>query len=73
VDVGAILPVEAQERVDHLLRLLRRRGIVEVDERLAVESLRQRGKIRADPRRIETAAGLSLHRFAGSHHFTSAS
>ena len=37
MDVGVVVAVVARDRVDHRLRLLRRRRVVEIDERLAVD------------------------------------
>ena len=41
MDVGVLFDVVVHERIEHRLRLLRRRGVVEIDERLAVDALPQ--------------------------------
>ncbi len=51
--VGVIVFVIVPKRLDHRPRLLRRRGIVEIDERLAVHLLMQDRKIGADAFDIE--------------------
>ena len=53
VNVGIVVRIEIRDGVDHALRLLRRRGIVEPHERLAVDLLIQDRKILADGRHVE--------------------
>ena len=48
VHVGVVLRIEVVEGVDHGHRLLRRRGVVQVDERVAVHLLVQYGELVAD-------------------------
>ena len=36
MDIGVVFGVEPRQTIDHRLRLLRRRGVVEIDERPAV-------------------------------------
>ncbi len=48
VHVGVLLGIGLVEAVEHGLRLLRRGGVVEIDQRLAVDLHRQRGEVRAD-------------------------
>ena len=43
--------------IDYHLRHLRRRGVVEIDERLAVNGLAQHGKILANALDVKTCAG----------------
>ena len=61
VDVGVVLRVEARDRVDDRLRLLRGRRVVEIDERLAVHLLLQDREVaRArSPRRTAVARPTS--------------
>src|SRR5262249_40532050 len=49
--IGVVQPVE------HRLRLLRRGGVVEVDERLAIDLHRKDGKVRADALDVIGAVG----------------
>ncbi len=53
--VGILGGVGVFEPVEHGARLLRRGGIVEIDQRLAVNLERQRRKILADPVHIVAA------------------
>jgi hypothetical protein len=55
VDVGVRGLVELALRVEHLPRLLRAHGGVEVGERLAVEALLEDREVRAEPARVELA------------------
>ena len=48
MNVGVLLAVVPREPIDHRLRLLRRRRVVQVDERLAVDATAQNRKVRAD-------------------------
>jgi hypothetical protein len=48
MDVGTVFGVEPDESIDYRLRLLARGGVVEVDERLAVDVLVQGRKIATD-------------------------
>ena len=64
--VGVLLDVELRQSIDHDLRLLRRRRVVEIDERLAVNVLAQEGKVPADRRRRPTPPFGSLA-LRGSH------
>src|SRR5258708_5126080 len=45
MDVGVVVLVVAHNRVDHCLRLLGGRSVVEIDERLAVRHLVEDGEI----------------------------
>ena len=54
--------VELANGVDHALRLLRRGGVVEPDQRLAVNLLTQDGKIAANRRNIEWPGRAPAHR-----------
>ena len=56
VDVRTILFVKADDGVDDGPRLLRRRGVVQVDEWLAVHELVQRGKVFTELGSIETSS-----------------
>ena len=53
MDVGVVLGVAAHHRVDDGLRLLRRGGVVEIDERLAVDLLVQDGEVLPDSLDVE--------------------
>jgi hypothetical protein len=53
MNVGILLGVETRQAIDDHLRLLRGRGAVEIDERPAVNGLRQDRKILADRRHVE--------------------
>ena len=53
MDVGIIAAVKLRRRVNHRLRLVRGGGVVEPDERLAVDELVQRGKIAAHALDVE--------------------
>src|SRR5262249_31925751 len=55
MDVGVLFGVKASDTIDHRIRLLSRRGVVEIDERFASNALPQDRKIVADH-------GLSLVR-----------
>ena len=55
VDVGVVVGVEVGDRVDHRLRLLRGRGVVEPGERLAVNLLVQDREVAADGGDVEEA------------------
>jgi hypothetical protein len=46
VDVAVLVLVELHQAVDHRLRLLRRGGVVEPDQRLAIDALGRMGKSR---------------------------
>ena len=48
VDVGVFVRVGVLDGVEHGLRLLRRRAVVEIDERLAVDFTRQDREVAAD-------------------------
>ncbi len=56
VDVGVVVLVVVHERVDHLARLLRGRGVVEVHERLAVHLPVEDGEVFADGRLCRTSS-----------------
>ena len=43
--VRVFTPVVRREPIDHRIRFLRRRGIVEIGERLAVDAGAQEGKV----------------------------
>src|SRR5207249_2618158 len=53
VDVRVVLLEHRAHRIDHLTRLLTRRGIVEVHDRLPVDGARQYGEICTDLRDVE--------------------
>ena len=53
VDVGVFLGVAPDHRVDHGLRLLRRRRVVEINERLAMDLLGEDREVLADPPNVE--------------------
>ena len=55
MDVGVLVRVEVREAVDHRLRLLRRGGVVEPDQRPAVDALVRGSGSRAGPRARRTA------------------
>ena len=57
VHVGVLLGIGLVEAVEHGLRLLRRGGVVEIDQRLAVDLHRQRGEVRADAVDVEGTVG----------------
>jgi hypothetical protein len=59
MDVGVLLDVVLRHAVDHDLRLLRRRGIVEIDERLAVNLPPQEWEVLTNRRRVEQQRSLS--------------
>ena len=58
MDVGVLLGVVAGQAIDHGLRLLRRRGVVEVHERLAVDPLPQDREVLTDRRHIQRGCAL---------------
>src|SRR5262249_41080623 len=66
VDVGVRLPEVARDGVQHRLRLLRRRCVVEVDERFAVDLPRKDREIGAGRRHTQTGAELRRHPFAST-------
>ena len=53
VDVRVVAGVERRDRVDHLLRLLGRGGVVEPSQRLAVDSLAEDRKVVANRADVE--------------------
>ena len=57
MDVGVAADVVVHQRVEHGLRLLRRGGVVEIDQRLAVHLLVQDREIRAEARDVEPGHG----------------
>ncbi len=65
MDVRVLVPVERREPIDHRLRLLRRRGVVEPDERTAVDPFGQDRKIATIPERVERRAGRRTSRHIG--------
>ena len=48
MDIGAIQPISAIDGVQHALRLLRGGGVVQIDQRLAIDLLLQAGELGAD-------------------------
>ncbi len=64
VDVGVLVLVEMREAVDHRLRLLRRRGVVEPDQRLAVDLLLQDREVAPD--RIASKGARAIAELARS-------
>src|SRR5205807_559745 len=73
MNVGAVLGVEADDGVDDGARLLRRRGVVEVDERLAPDPLLQDREVLPDARDIERVCFRHPHltRWSGDGHSAS--
>ncbi len=57
VDVGAIHFVELDDGVDDGARLLRGGGVIEINERLAVDGLLEDGEILADLLNVESGRG----------------
>ena len=55
MNVGILARVEIGDAVDHRLRLLRRRGVVEPDQRLAVDIFMQDREVAAEDMRVELA------------------
>ena len=55
VDVGVLALVEERNAVDHGLRLLRRRGVIEPHERASIDALLEDGEVAADDVRVEGA------------------
>ena len=53
VDVGVVVLVVVHERLDHLARLLGRRGVVEVHQRLAMHLALQDREVAADRGNVE--------------------
>ena len=68
VHVGVVVEVVAGDRVDHGARLLRRRGVVEIHERLAVDFLVEDGKVLPHPLDVHGA----LRHLADSAQWTDA-
>ena len=62
VDVRVLVLVEMREPVDHGLRLLRRRRVVEPDQGAAVDLLIENGKIASEDLRDESAAARDRRR-----------
>jgi hypothetical protein len=65
MDVGVGRLVELAQRVEHLPRLLRGHGGVEVGERLSVEALLEDREVRAEGVRVEL--GLAYDRRLDLH------
>ena len=65
VDVGIVMGVEVGQGVDDGLRLLRRRGVVEPGERLAVDVVIEDREVAADGGNVEQAAGEGRGRSGG--------
>ncbi len=57
MDVGIFVGVEVAEAVDDALWFLRRRGVVEPDEGLAVDALLEDGEVAADGGGVERFGG----------------
>ena len=57
MDVGVIAAVTLADGVDHRLGFLHRGGVVQIDQRLAVDPLAQNGKIGADAGKIQLRRG----------------
>jgi len=53
MDVRVFFGVVPNHSIDDRLRLLRRRGVVEIDERLAANALPQERKVLTDRRGVE--------------------
>jgi len=53
MDVGVLVLIEILEPIDHALRLLRSRCVVQPDQRAAVDFLAQDGKVASDGLDIE--------------------
>jgi hypothetical protein len=64
VHVAGVPRVHAAHLVEHGERLLRGRGAVEVDERVAIHALRERGELAAHPRQVERERAGHGHRHA---------
>ena len=59
--IGVVVLVVVPERIDHRPRLLRRRGVIEIDQRLAVHLLVEDREVLADRIPIEGAARDFVH------------
>src|SRR5207248_5648536 len=57
MDVRVVLLEYTRHRLDDLTRLLARRGVVQIDERLAAHRLGEHREIGADPRDVEPRLG----------------
>jgi hypothetical protein len=66
VDVGVVVLVVVVDGLDHCARTLARRGVVEIDERLAVDLLIQDREVAPDARDVEVRSARA--RNAGSAH-----
>ena len=55
MDVGVFVRIGMLDGVEHRLRLLRRRAVVEIDQRLAVDFARQDREVAAD--RLDVVGG----------------
>ncbi len=62
MDIGMFVFKVLHPALDHHLGDLRRRGIVEIDERVAVHGLAEHRKILADTRDVPNLDGLGLDR-----------
>src|SRR5215212_8372334 len=60
VDVGIFALIGLAHSIDHLARLLRGSRVVEIGQRLAMNSPGEDGKIRPDPGEIQPALGCSV-------------
>src|ERR1035437_1466231 len=63
MDVGVLVGVEADEAVDHLLGLVRRRGVVQPDERVPVDPFGQNREVA--PEHVSVQGGTAAPRYAG--------
>jgi hypothetical protein len=57
MDVGVIAAVTLADGVDHRFRFLHRSGVVQIDQRLAVNPLAQDRKVGADAGEVQPPAG----------------
>ena len=62
MDVGVFVLVGVDHPLDHRARLLRRSGVVEINERLAVGPLRQDGKVGSDRFHVVWRRGRRVNR-----------
>ena len=63
MDVGVGLAVVPRDRIEHRLRLLGGRGVVEIDQRLAVDRPAQDREVGTDPLDVEARRGRAVHVF----------
>jgi hypothetical protein len=68
VNIGMVLPIVPANFIDHAIRVLSRRGVVQIDQTMAVYLLIQNRKVGSVParRKIDYHNGLSTHRLNGA-------